>query len=170
MPERRKLGRLVTPALPEGNEKHAEGGPLWPALLRSERGVTMLELLTVIVVIGILGAIAVPAFLQHRDRARDATAQANVRAAQTAAMEIGQENEGRYSGPDGVTVENLRSAEPSLREVPVTVPLVQPEAFTVRVQSETGNTFDITQNDDGTVDLTCASASDAGCPSDGTWD
>ena len=44
------------------------------------------------------------------------------------------------------------------------------DTYTVRVQSETGNTFDVTQNNDGTIDLTCASADDAGCPADGTWD
>lgn len=130
----------------------------------------MIELLTVVVVLGTLMAIAVPAFFLHRDRARDANAQASARAAQTAALEIGQENGGRYSGPGGVTADNLRAAEPTLEGVGLTVPLVQPDSFTVRIQSETGNTFDIRQNDDGTVDLTCASADDAGCPSDGTWD
>jgi type II secretory pathway pseudopilin PulG len=131
---------------------------------------TMVELLTVVVVLGTLMAIAVPAFFHHRDKARDASAQASARAAQTAAIEIGQENEGRYSGPEGVTPDNLRAAEPTLQTAALTVPVAQPESFTVRVQSETGNTFDVRQNDDGTVDLVCASADDAGCPSDGTWD
>lgn len=131
---------------------------------------TMIELLTVVVILGTLMAIAVPAFFHHRDRARDASAQASARAAQTAAIQIGQENEGEYAGPEGVTPDNLRAAEPTLEGVALTVPTVQPESFTVRIQSETGNTFDVRQNDDGTVDLTCASADDAGCPSDGTWD
>jgi prepilin-type N-terminal cleavage/methylation domain-containing protein len=138
--------------------------------LRDQRGFTMPELLTVIVIIGLLLAIVVPVFLHHRDRARDSQAKANVRAAQTAAMEIGGDNGGRYDGPDGVTVANLREYESALADADLTVPLAMEDTYTVRIQSETGNTFDVSQNDDGTTDLTCASADDAGCPSDGTWD
>jgi type II secretory pathway pseudopilin PulG len=130
----------------------------------------MIELLTVIVVLGALVGIAVPAFFQHRDRARDAQAQASARAAQSAAMEIAQQNDGRFDGPEGVTVLNLVALDGSLEEVDLTVPLALAETYTLRVQSDTGNTFDVTQNDDGSVDLTCASADAAGCPADGTWD
>jgi type IV pilus assembly protein PilA len=129
----------------------------------------MVELLSVLVLIGLLGAIAVPAYLQQRDRARDVQAQADARAAQTAALEIGQEN-GRYNGPGGVSVANLVTIEPALADAELTVPSSAPDTFTVRVQSLTGNSFDITRNDNGTTDLTCASADDAGCPADGTWD
>ena len=138
--------------------------------LRDERGFTMPELLTVIVILGILTAIVVPSFLHHRDRARDAQAKASARAAQTAAISIGEENGGRFNGPDGVSVVNIRAYELTLDDTDLTVPLAAAQTYTVRVQSDTGNTFDITQNDDGTADLTCASADDAGCPSDGTWD
>ncbi len=130
---------------------------------------TMAELLTVLVLIGLLGAIAVPAYLHQRDRARDAQAKADARAAQTAALEIGQEN-GRFNGPGGVNVANLVAIEPGLGDVQLTVPLAATEAYTVRVKSETGNSFEINRNADGTTDLTCAGAGDAGCPADGTWD
>ena len=50
------------------------------------------------------------------------------------------------------------------------MPLALAETVTVRVQSDTGNTFDVTQNGDGSVDLTCAAPTHAGCPADGTWD
>jgi hypothetical protein len=49
------------------------------------------------------------------------------------------------------------------------VPLVTADTYTVRVQSATGNTFDIRRNNDGTVDMSCASAGDGGCPTDGNW-
>ena len=136
--------------------------------LRDERGMTMVELLTVVVVIGTLMAIAVPAFFHHRDKARDASAQASARAAQTAAIEIGQES--RDNGYSDVTVRNLERVEPALDGRSLTVPSASTDTFTVRVQSETGNTFDIRQNNDGSVDLMCASADDGGCPADGTWD
>lgn len=65
--------------------------------LASEEGFTLIELLVVIVILGILIAIAVPAYLSLTGSANQAAAEANVRSAIPAAETI-YEQQGSYSG------------------------------------------------------------------------
>jgi type IV pilus assembly protein PilA len=71
-----------------------------------EEGFTLLELLVVVVIIGILTAIALGFNGAARDRAADATAKSNIRVAGPAFEVYREDHAGSYSG---VTVAQLQS-------------------------------------------------------------
>ncbi|MGI6147637.1 MAG: competence type IV pilus major pilin ComGC, partial [Bacillota bacterium] len=54
-------------------------------MLRNQRGFTLVELMIVIVIIGVLAAIAVPAYSSYVSRAQERTCEANRRTISTAA-------------------------------------------------------------------------------------
>ncbi len=63
---------------------------------QDEKGFTLIELLVVILIIGILAAIALPAFLNQRTKAQDTEAKSKARTAQTA-LETLYVNEQSYA-------------------------------------------------------------------------
>jgi type IV pilus assembly protein PilA len=65
---------------------------------RSESGFTLAELLVVMLIIGLLAAIAIPAFFNQRNKANDAGAKETVRTMQTAEESFATSNLGSYTG------------------------------------------------------------------------
>jgi type II secretion system protein G len=137
-------------------------------MLRDD-GFTLVEILVVMLILGLLAAIAIPSFFNQREKARDADAKAAARTAETAAETIATDNNHYYDGPDGVTVANLRNTEETLNGADLSVPAAGHDTYTVRVHSATGNDFEISRLVDGRTTLTCSTAGTAGCPSTGTW-
>src|SRR5688572_29815275 len=76
---------------------------------QGDAGFTLVELLVVMLILGLLAAIAVPSFFNQRDKARDADAKAAVRTAQTAMETYATDNNGSYVGADAADLQNIES-------------------------------------------------------------
>jgi prepilin-type N-terminal cleavage/methylation domain-containing protein len=72
--------------------------------MRREDGFTLVELMIVVVVIGILAAIAIPNFISMQGRAREAGVKANMHSFQLAAEDYGVQNDGTYASDASVVV------------------------------------------------------------------
>jgi type IV pilus assembly protein PilA len=64
--------------------------------LQGQRGFTLVELLVVVLIIGILAAVALPTFLGQRDKGFDADAKSNARNVQTLVESCGLSQAGNY--------------------------------------------------------------------------
>jgi type IV pilus assembly protein PilA len=123
---------------------------------QDEKGFTLIELLVVILIIGILAAIALPAFLNQREKAQDTEAKTAARTAQTA-MET------HYTDTQDFTTGNqaaLEAIEPALKDAFVDLDLDvtgNANGYVINSTSKgsAGRVFTITSVD-GEVTRTCA--------------
>jgi type IV pilus assembly protein PilA len=134
---------------------------------QDEKGFTLIELLVVILIIGILAAIALPAFLNQREKAQDAEAKSGARTVQTA-METYYTDNQNYTGADKSAVETI---EPAIKQFDsrLTINTTTPAGgYAIDVQSK-GNSarhWLITRDATGNVSRTCTGT---GCPNGGSW-
>jgi type IV pilus assembly protein PilA len=139
-----------------------------------DQGFTLIELLVVILIIGILAAIAIPAFLNQRSKAYDAQAKSNIQTSQVAEETYATDNNGTYvSATTSNSSGALDKIEPTLNNTPyvtATAASTPTAGYTLVATAPAAggspDTFTLVDAS-GAVTRTC-SGSGGGCPN-GTW-
>jgi type IV pilus assembly protein PilA len=150
---------------------------------QSESGFTLVELLVVMLIIGLLAAIAIPAFFNQRNKANDASAKESVRTAQTALETYSTDNGGSYAGAntaatgvpllvaiEGAVPPVCSGSSPYTNAPCITTLTTGTNTYTVTVSAKsTGNTYSITRATTGlSYPCTVTTTNRGGCPGSST--
>ncbi len=131
-----------------------------------EAGFTLIELLVVMLILGILAAIALPAFFNQKDKAGDAKAKEYAHSAQVAMETYSTDHNGEYTGAD---LSALIAIEPTLSNANFTVTGVTATGYTIDVVGAKSTQHFKVVNTGGTLTFPCDVDGKGGCPSTGDW-
>lgn len=134
-----------------------------------EKGFTLIELLVVILIIGILAAIALPAFLGQRAKGQDGEAKSNARNL-VSHIESCYTQKQAYTDCVSAAALNPTGLDIGSGGGQVTADSSAADVYVVTAKSRSGNTFTITKNSNGTSTRGCSTAggtTNGGCDGSG---
>jgi type IV pilus assembly protein PilA len=136
---------------------------------QDEKGFTLIELLVVILIIGILAAIAIPSFLNQRQKGTDAEGKTQVTTASQAMETCATDNNGDYTSCDKSAIVTI---EPTLSDAGarLTVTGASTTGYTVKVTTSDsrGQYYEIVKTN-GATTRNCDASKGGGCKAGGKW-
>ena len=131
---------------------------------RDESGFTLVELLVVMLILGLLIAVAIPTFFNQKQKANDADSKAMAHTAQTAIETYATDHNGSYLNADLAALQAIEGTV----DATVAVSGATATGYTITVTNpDTTHTFSIVRAG-GTFSFPCTPGGQGGCPDDAT--
>jgi type IV pilus assembly protein PilA len=141
----------------------------------SEGGFTLIELLVVMLILGILAAIALPAFFNQKSKAGDAKAKENLHTAQVAMETCGVNANNSYSSCTKVELEKVEPTISGMTGLTVAEPAAPAGGYTLTATGDGTHSFVLKREGSGAtetqgkLDFSCTPVGEGGCPANGNW-